>query len=172
MKRYFASVAGYWLWTDGTEVWAGLSGDHSGAELEGTRRPISDTVWSAYVDPAPARKLAVTEIDRLVTERIERGVVLPAPFEGVTLSASTVAQANWLNLYVCRDTYPVPFVYPNIDDTSVITVTSASEIELIYTTGRLHVAGHRRAGTMAKIAVQAAQSRDEIDAILHAFQSQ
>jgi hypothetical protein len=167
--RNIGTFGGAWLWTDGSDVWAGAVGDHSGAEIPGSRRAITEAEYARWWDPAPARQRAREAIDDAIGRRIAQGATLPEPWAGKVLSLSLEAQLSWGAIHEDRETWDYPFLYPTIDDRDAVTVTTPEQVAVIWATGKARVQAVKRAGTLAKLAVNAATSRDEIDAIVTAY---
>jgi hypothetical protein len=159
-----------WAKTDGVEFW--YVWPKTIIEVEGSRRTLTSEEYDTYFGItalARAKAAALVEIDQLTGDRIGAGVPLPAPWEGVRLSASLNAQFNWWNRYERRAMLTFPIPYPAADNSSIIQVKSVEEVELVYLTGDSWVQGYLRASTEAKAKILDCSTREEVESVMNEF---
>lgn len=81
-------------------------------------------------------------------------------------SASDASQLKWLGMFMSKDLLQYPIEVPTLDDKDSAILNNAAELTTYYTALVNHVQTHLKSGVALKMQVAAAETKEELDAIL------
>lgn len=133
-------------------------------ELSVEQTATLDALIAAH-DPQVLENLKVQrreEIDKRTRELVDEGF----EFEGIKFSASVESQARIMGCVIAGSNAPFPIRWMSKDDTTYFDVEDVATMLAFYATGLGTLKGKIDIGTNLKVAINAATTIDEVNAII------
>lgn len=121
-----------------------------------------DAAVAAFTGFDELKKGRIGEIDAKTSELISGGFT----HDSVQISLSINSQTRIHGAYTARAGLAYPIEWNSIDDTALLSLADATEVEAFFSAALVALRGHIDSGTTLKTAVRDATTTTELDAVV------